>query len=148
MDSLDQLAKEIKECQRCELRQNATQPVPGFGSVGAKYFLVGEAPGAQEDEAGVPFVGQAGRRLDKLLGLAGISLNDCFLSNVCRCRPPSNRDPRKKEIRSCMPFLMREIMLVKPLYLITLGSIPLSLFCEYGIRAMHGTQMEVELPDA
>ena len=146
-DSLDQLAKETKLCQRCELRQNATCPVPGHGSVGAKYFLLGEAPGASEDEVGIPFVGQAGRRLDKLLGLAGIDINDCYLSNVCRCRPPSNRDPRKKEIRACVEFLWREIRLVKPQYLITLGSVPLSLFCPYGIRQCHGCMMEVEIPE-
>lgn len=147
MNNLDQLAQDILSCQRCELRQNATHPVPGFGSIGAKYFLLGEAPGANEDEQGIPFVGQAGRRLDKLLNLAGININDCYLSNVCRCRPPRNRDPRKKEIKACVEFLWREIRLVKPQYLITLGSTPLGLFCPYGIRQTHGTQMEVEIPD-
>lgn len=148
MDSLDQLAQEITQCQRCELRMGSTQPVPGFGSVGAKYFLLGEAPGKVEDEAGVPFVGSAGRRLDKLLELANIDINDCYLSNVIRCRPPSNRDPRKKEIKACVEFLWREIRLVKPEYLITLGSVPLSLFCNYGVRQCHGCMMEVEIPDA
>ena len=147
MDNLDQLTLDILSCQRCELRQSATCPVPGFGNIGAKYFLLGEAPGASEDEAGVPFVGQAGHRLDKLLELAGITLNDCYLSNVCRCRPPANRDPKKKEIRACVGFLWREIKLVAPQYLITLGSVPLSLFCPYGIRQTHGTQMEVEVPN-
>ena len=146
-DNLDQVAKEIKACQRCELRQNTTRPVPGFGSVGAKYFLIGEAPGASEDKTGVPFVGAAGRRLDKLLALASIDINDCYLSNVCRCQPPSNRDPRKKEIRTCVGFLWREIMLVKPQYLVTLGSVPLSLFCPYGIRQMHGCMFEFDLDE-
>lgn len=145
MDSLEQLAKDVKACQRCELRQNATCPVPGFGLVGAKYFLLGEAPGEDEDQEGIPFVGRAGRRLDKLLALAEIDINDCYLSNVCRCRPPSNRDPKKKEIKACVEFLWREIRLVKPQYIITLGSTPLSLFCPYGVRQMHGCLFEFEL---
>ena len=147
-DTLKNIAEEIRKCQRCELRVNATNPVPGWGNLGAKYFLIGEGPGQNEDEAGVPFVGSAGRRLDKLLALAGIDINDCFLSNVCRCRPPRNRDPKKKEIAACVEFLWREIKLVKPMYVITLGSTPLSLFCPYGVRTMHGCMLEVEMPDA
>ncbi len=146
-DTLDKIAQEIKSCQKCELRQTATRGVPGHGSVGAKYFLIGEACGKTEDAEGVPFVGQAGRRLDKLLELAGIDINDCYLSNVCRCRPPENRTPRKKEIKSCVDFLWREIKLVKPEYIITLGSTPLSLFCDHGVTQMHGTMFEWEMED-
>ena len=144
-DNLDRVVQEILSCQRCELRMNATQPVPGLGKIGVRYFLIGEAPGEEEDKAGVPFVGRAGKRLDKLLELAGISNNDCYFSNVCRCRPPENRDPRKKEIKACVPFLWREIRLVKPEYVITLGSTPLRLFCEDGVRSMHGTMFEFDL---
>ncbi len=147
MDSLDQITSDILKCQRCELRMNATAPVPGFGEIGAKYFLIGESPGREEDEAGVPFIGAAGRRLDKLLALAGIENNLCYLSNVCRCRPPSNRDPRKKEIKECVDFLWREIRLVKPEYVITLGSVPLHLFTENGVTQMHGTMFEWELDE-
>jgi len=125
----------------------ATRPVPGHGIAGVKYFLIGEAPGRDEDAAGIPFVGSAGRRLDKLLELAGIDINDCYLSNVCRCRPPQNRTPRKKEIRECVDFLWREIKLVKPEYVITLGSTPLSLFSEHGVTQMHGTMFEWEMED-
>ncbi len=148
MDSLEQITKDIFSCQRCELRQNATRPVAGLGYVGAKYFLIGEAPGREEDEGGVPFVGQAGRRLDKLLVLAKISINDCFLSNVCRCRPPQNRDPKKKEIRACVDFLWREIKLVKPQYIITLGATPLGLFTQSGgVSQLHGTSFEWQLDE-
>ena len=147
MDNLDLIAKEIRVCQRCELRMTATQPVPGLGQIGAKYFLIGEAPGREEDGEGVPFVGAAGRRLDKLIALAGIDLSDCYLSNVCRCRPPQNRTPRKKEIAACVGFLWREIKLVTPQYVITLGSTPLSLFCPYGVSQMHGTMFEWELEE-
>uniref|UniRef100_A0A6M3IRM8 Type-4 uracil-DNA glycosylase n=1 Tax=viral metagenome TaxID=1070528 RepID=A0A6M3IRM8_9ZZZZ len=149
MDSLETIAQELKLCQRCELRMSCTQPVPGIGEVGSKYFLIGEAPGAEEDEVGIPFVGSSGRRLDKLLALAQIDPNDCYLSNVCRCRPPKNRNPRKKEITACVPFLWREIRLVKPEYIITLGSTPLGLFTQSGgVSQYHGTLMEVEIPDA
>ena len=147
-DSLNKIAEDIKNCQRCELRMNCTQPLPGLGNIGAKYFLIGEAGGRDEDEQGIPFVGAAGRRLDKLLALAQIDPNDCYFSNVCRCRPPQNRDPKKKEIKSCVDFLWREIRLVKPEVLITLGSTPLGLFVPHGIMQCHGSFMEVEVPDA
>jgi len=145
MDSLEQIDSEIKICQRCELRAGCTQPVPGIGNIGSKYLLLGEAPGREEDVAGLPFIGSAGRKLDKLLALADIDINDCYLSNVCRCRPPSNRTPRKKEIKACVDFLWREIRLVEPEYVIVLGTTPLSLFCEHGVTQMHGTMLEVEI---
>ena len=146
VDSLDQIAKDVKSCQRCELRATATQPVAGLGNVGAKYFLIGEACGREEDEQGVPFVGAAGRKLDELLSLAGIDPNDCYISNVCRCRPPENRTPKKKEVRDCVGFLWRELSLVQPQYIVTLGATPLSLFTTSGVTQMHGTQMPAELP--
>ena len=148
MDSLDQLERDIKACSRCLLRETATAPVPGIGNIGAKYLLIGESPGANEDKAGMPFVGLAGKRLNQLLELAHISQEECYLTNVCRCRPPTNRTPRKAEIKSCLPFLWREIRLVKPQVVVTLGSIPLSLFSPYGVRQLHGTQFEWEMPDA
>ena len=147
-DSLDQITKDILQCQHCELRMTATKPVPGIGQIGAKYFLIGEAPGKEEDEQGVPFVGAAGRRLDKLLALAKIDPNGCYLSNVCRCRPPKNRTPRKKEIAACVNFLWREIRLIKPEYLITLGATSLGLFTQSGgITQLHGTMMDIDLDE-
>lgn len=144
-DNLDQIAEEIIQCQRCELRMNSTKPVPGFGEAGAKYFLIGEAPGKEEDAEGIPFVGSSGRRLDKLLALANIDINDCYLSNVCRCRPPGNRTPRKKEISSCVEFLWRELDSVKPEYILTLGATPLGLFTQSGgVSQLHGTMFEHE----
>jgi len=148
MDKLDQVAQDIVRCQRCELRMSATRPVAGFGSVGASYFLIGEAPGSEEDTQGIPFVGASGRRLDRLLALAGIEVNDCYLSNVCRCRPPSNRTPKKKEIKACQEFLWRELKLVKPKTIITLGATPLGLFTQSGgVSQLHGTSFEWEMPD-
>jgi len=148
MDTLEQISKDIIRCERCELRQFATCPVSGFGSVGARYFLIGESPGFNEDAEGVPFVGAAGRRLDKLLELAGIDINDCYLSNVCRCRPPKNRNPRKKEIKACVDFLWREIRLVCPEIIIPLGATPLGLFTQSGgVSQLHGTIFDWEMEE-
>lgn len=146
-ESLSQLQREVKACTLCPLRENATSPVCGIGELGSKYFLLGEAPGSNEDREGIPFVGLAGKRLDKLVELAGISKNDCYLTNLCKCKPPANRNPRKAEIRSCQGFLWREIRLVKPKIIITLGSVPLSLFSPNGVRQMHGTQFTFEMED-
>jgi len=147
VNPLENLAEQIKSCTRCQLRENCACPVPGNGVAGAKYMLIGEAPGRNEDEAGVPFVGLAGKRLNKLLALAQIDLNDCYLTNVIRCRPVKNRDPRKAEIKSCLHWLQAEIKLVKPQTIITLGRVPLSLFSPYGIKAIHGCQFMWELED-
>ena len=141
-NSLSQLCKDITACTRCPLRETATNPVPGAGPIGAKYMLIGEAPGRDEDHSGMPFVGAAGRKLDKLMALAGININDCYVTNVCRCRPPDNRKPRKGEVRACNEFLMREIEIVKPEIFITLGSTPLTLVTELGIRQLHGTKIK------
>lgn len=143
---LEELAEQIKQCTRCELRQSATAPVPGFGDIGAKYMLIGEAPGKSEDKEGVPFIGLAGRRLNELLELASIDINDCYLTNVCKCRPPQNKTPRKAFINACKPWLMEEIKLVCPETIITLGATPLSLFSSSGVSQMHGTQFTVDLP--
>uniref|UniRef100_A0A6M3J2H4 Type-4 uracil-DNA glycosylase n=1 Tax=viral metagenome TaxID=1070528 RepID=A0A6M3J2H4_9ZZZZ len=141
---LEILAEKVKACTRCELRQGCSAPVPGLGNPHAKYLLIGEAPGREEDRAGIPFIGDAGKRLNDLLERAGIDPNDCYFSNTVRCRPPKNRDPRKKELMSCVGFLEEEISTIKPEYIITLGRIPLSLFSPYGIKQLHGTMMEVD----
>lgn len=147
MDSLERIAQDILKCQRCELRSFALAPVPGLGSIKSTYILIGEAPGKEENEKGIPFVGSAGKKLDKLIKQAGLDLNDLYITNTCRCRPPKNRTPTKKEIRACQSFLWRELLLIKPTYVITLGATPLSLFCSYGVTQTHGTMWEVELPD-
>lgn len=144
---LKALTQLILDCSRCPLREDA-DPVPGLYVPNSKYFLLGEAPGKEENKYRVPFIGQSGRRLNKLLDVAGIDINECSLDNVVRCRPPNNRDPRKKEIRACLHWLYKAIELVKPECIITLGRIPLSLFCPYGIRAMHGTTFSVDIPEA
>lgn len=151
--TLEQLANQVKACTKCPLRAEATQPVMGLGEVGAKYFLLGEAPGKQEDDVGIPFVGAAGKRLNRLLELAGINPNECYITNVVKCRPPkqlsggktTNRQPRKSERLSCYPWLKQELSLIKPQYIITLGATPLSLFTQTGITQLHGCQFEAEI---
>jgi len=143
--TLAELSKQVLACSRCALRGGATAPVPGLGECGAKYFIIGEAPGREEDRDNVPFVGMAGKRLNKLLALGGIDPNDCYITNSIKCRPPTNRTPRKGERLACYPWLKQELQLIKPEYIITLGAIPLSLFCDNGVKQMHGTMFEVEL---
>jgi len=141
-NKLEELNKQIKQCEQCSLRPEATAPVCGSGEIRAKYFVLGEAPGANEDSYGLPFVGAAGKRLDKLLALAGITQNECYLTNVCKCRPPANRTPRKSERLACYQYLQQELEIIKPQYVITLGATPLSLFSDQGIRQMHGTMFD------
>lgn len=144
--NLDELAEQIKQCSRCERRQYATAPVPGLGDIGAKYMLIGRDPGKQEDKEGIPFIGAAGRRLDELLALAGIDVNDCYITNLVKCHVPGNKTPRKAFINACKPWLMREIAMVKPKQIITLGAEALSIFSPNGVSQMHGTQFTVDLP--
>tara|TARA_Y100000034_G_scaffold104833_1_gene131664 strand:+ start:181 stop:624 length:444 start_codon:yes stop_codon:yes gene_type:complete len=146
--TLAELHQQVTNCKKCSLRAEATQPVPGLGELGAQYFLLGEAPGKHEDQAGVPFVGAAGKRLNKLLALGGIDANDCYITNVVKCRPPTNRTPRKAERLSCYYYLQEEIRLIQPKYIVALGATPLSLFTDNGISQMHGTMFEYELNES
>lgn len=143
--TLEELAKQVHECSRCPLRFESTQPVAGIGSPSCKYFVIGEAPGKDEDKEGIPFVGMAGRRLNKLLALANIDPNDCYITNVVKCRPPANRQPRKSERLACYKWLQAELQICKPKTIITLGATPLSLFTNNGVSSLHGTQFEIEL---
>ena len=146
---LEELSKQIELCTRCPLRQNSTAPVPGIGE-GRRYLVLGEACGAQEDKAGIPFIGLSGKRLNQLLELAGINLKDCFITNVCKCLPPKvsgkRRAPRKAERLSCYGWLQQELSIIKPTYIIALGATPASLFTDYGISQIHGTMAQTEIP--
>lgn len=142
---LDAIAKQVQSCQKCDLRIECTQPVPGLGVESAQYFIMGKYPGREEDATGLPEVGMAGRRLNKLLELAKIDINDCFITNVVKCKPPTVdhkiRTPTKKEIKTCLPWLLAELEAVRFSQIITLGDIPLSLFSDEGIRTLHGTML-------
>src|SRR5881396_1192015 len=113
---------EIIACTKCELHMSRKNAVPGEGPIDAKIMFVGEGPGQNEDEQGRPFVGAAGKLLTELLESIGIKRSDVFITNVVKCRPPSNRAPRKGEIETCNPYLMSQIRLVKPRIVCALGT--------------------------
>ncbi|MEB3773997.1 MAG: uracil-DNA glycosylase [Desulfurococcales archaeon] len=123
MREYEDLVSEIMACTRCRLHLSRRNPVPGEGPVPSEVMIVGEAPGRREDEAGRPFVGQAGKLLDRLLGLAGLSRSMVYITNVVKCRPPGNRDPRRDEVEACNIYLRRQIRIVSPRIIVTLGRI-------------------------
>ncbi|MDD4152514.1 MAG: uracil-DNA glycosylase [bacterium] len=118
---LEEIRQEILVCPRCDLCKSRTNAVPGAGSLNANIFFIGEAPGQQEDLKGEPFVGTAGKLLDSLLEMIGIKREEVFITNVVKCRPPGNRDPRPDEISSCNPYLVSQIALIEPIFICTLG---------------------------
>jgi uracil-DNA glycosylase len=122
LESLDQIAAMVGGCQRCSLYATATNPVPGEGNPNADFMVVGEAPGATEDETGRPFVGRAGQLLTQILEAIKLSREDVFICNVLKHRPPGNRNPEPNEVRACSPYLIRQIELIKPKVILALGT--------------------------
>jgi len=120
--SLESLRQQIGDCQRCTLAQSRTTLVFGAGNEKARLVFVGEAPGADEDRQGAPFVGEAGQVLTRLIEAMGLDRNQVYICNVLKCRPPSNRNPHKDEISTCSPFLMQQIRLIKPEVIVALGT--------------------------
>ncbi|NQU49792.1 MAG: uracil-DNA glycosylase [Planctomycetes bacterium] len=121
-DSLEQIQAEVAACQNCELACSRTQTVPGSGSASARVVFVGEAPGAEEDLQGQPFVGPAGQLLDKIIESGmGLRRADVFILNILKCRPPGNRDPLATEKQACTPFLQRQLNVLRPDIVICLG---------------------------
>jgi uracil-DNA glycosylase len=140
--SLDDVRNEIRSHRGCgfEPCETATNIVPGEGSVPAEVMLVGEAPGAREDEQGRPFVGRAGRLLDELLAEAGLERTDVYITNVVKARPPGNRDPRASEVAHWLPWLETELALVRPALVVPLGRHALAHFSNGArISDVHGT---------
>ena len=125
---LDQLAAEIRACRKCPLGRLRTHAVPGEGPADAELMFVGEAPGYYEDKQGRPFVGASGQLLEKLLAGIGLTREDVFITNVVKCRPPANRDPLPAEIEACVPWLQRQIDLIDPLVIVTLGRFSMAQF--------------------
>lgn len=119
---IDAVASEIIVCEKCPLSKSRKNAVPGVGSQNSKVMLIGEAPGASEDVKGEPFVGRAGKFLDKLLLMAGLSREKVFITNIVKCRPPGNREPKPLEIETCTAYLRRQILIIRPEFIITLGS--------------------------
>jgi DNA polymerase len=120
-EALARIADEIVACTRCELHKTRTKSVPGEGPADARIMLIGEAPGWNEDQQGRPFVGAAGRFLEELLASAGMTRDEVFITNVVKSRPPGNRDPLPDEIAACAPFLERQIEVIDPDVIVTLG---------------------------
>ena len=119
--ALELIADEVRHCTACELHKGRTRAVPGEGPVNAEIMFIGEAPGRNEDLQGRPFVGQAGKLLEELLAEIGLTREDVWIGNVVKCRPPENRDPRPEEIAACAGYLERQIELLQPKVIATLG---------------------------
>jgi uracil-DNA glycosylase len=134
-------------CTRCRLAEGRTQVVFGSGSPDAELMFVGEAPGFHEDQQGVPFVGQAGKLLEQLLNGIGLRREDVYIANVLKCRPPGNRDPQPDEIEACESHLFRQIELIAPKVVATLGNFATKLLSgrPLGITRVHGQEQEVTL---
>jgi DNA polymerase len=137
----------VAGCTRCALAQGRTQVVFGSGSPTADLMFVGEAPGFHEDKQGVPFVGAAGQLLGKLLAGIGLTREDVYVCNVLKCRPPGNRDPLPEEIEACEGHLFRQIELIRPKVVATLGNFATKLLSgkPAGITRVHGQEQEVVL---
>jgi len=138
---LVELYREVKGCTRCpQLVRSRTTVVFGAGNANADVMFVGEAPGATEDEQGLPFVGRAGKLLEELLAGIGLSRKEVFIANVLKCRPPGNRDPLPTEIENCRPYLYKQVELVAPKVVATLGNFATKLLrgSNEGISRLHG----------
>jgi uracil-DNA glycosylase family 4 len=133
---------EVRDCTLCPLHLTRTQAVFGAGNADAELMFIGEAPGASEDRMGLPFVGAAGKLLDRLLGEIGLDRKDVWIGNVLRCRPPDNRDPQPKEIESCQGYLFEQVRLIQPTVICTLGNFSTKLLRadSTGISRLHGRE--------
>ena len=144
---LDAYAAQTAVCTRCRLAEGRTQVVFGNGDSKADLMFVGEAPGFHEDQQGVPFVGQAGKLLDQLLAGIGLTRDMVFVANVLKCRPPGNRDPMPDEIEACESHLFRQVELIEPKVVATLGNFSTKLLSgkQLGITRVHGQEQQVTL---
>lgn len=139
-EALKEVYREAIGCTRCALAETRRNVVFGAGNADADLMLIGEAPGRDEDESGLPFVGRAGKLLDGLLAEAGLARSDVFIANVLKCRPPGNRDPAPIEIETCRPWLEEQIRLIEPRVIATLGNFSTKLLRAdpTGITRLHG----------
>jgi uracil-DNA glycosylase len=146
-EELVALYREARSCTRCPLWQSRTQVVFGNGNADADLMFVGEAPGFHEDQQGLPFVGRAGQLLDELLAGIGLTRDDVFVANVLKSRPPGNRDPQPDEIDACKPYLYKQVELIEPKVVCTLGNFATKLLTRSnrGIRSVHGRAQIHEL---
>ncbi len=149
---LKRIKEEVIKCQKCSLCQTRNLPVIGQGNHQAEIILIGEAPGASEDKTGRPFCGQAGRILDELLNSAGLKREEVYICNILKCRPPQNRNPQKEEIEACTSYLERQIAIIKPKIIGSLGNYSTAYLLEkfglknkiQGISKIHGQVFETK----
>lgn len=137
---------EISQCKKCELSKTRTNTVPGQGDITPEIMFIGEAPGADEDKQGIAFVGRAGQLLTKMIEAMGLTRDEVFIGNILKCRPPDNRKPTPDEIQACIPYLKRQISLIKPKVIIALGATAVSglLGSDIPISKLRGQWMEFE----
>ena len=128
--AIKKLYQEIRNCKKCPLWKMRKNAVPGEGPVNAKIFICAQSPGVEEDKLGKPFIGRAGKFLDKLLKIAGIEREKVFITSSLKClpQPPVNRKPKKEEIKACLPWLKKQIEIIDPKYFILLGEVAFSVF--------------------
>ena len=140
-EALTVIAQEVRSCTKCRLHQGTRNGVPGEGNPEAEIMFVGEGPGFHEDAQGKPFVGAAGQLLTEMLGRAGLTRDDVFITNIVKHRPPGNRDPMPDEIAACSEYLERQIALIKPALIVTLGRHSMGYFFgpDARISRVHGT---------
>lgn len=138
-EQLEILAEEIKICRKCRLCQNAKNAVPGDGNPNSEIVFIGEAPGFYEDQQGIPFVGRAGKLLEFMLGQIGLKREEVWIGNVVKHRPPENRDPMPDEIEACKPYLTKQLEIISPKVVITLGRYAMNYFLPHAtISTAHG----------
>ena len=136
---LTEIAAEIRQCTNCPLSKTRKNPVPGAGPANAEIMCIGEGPGHHENEQGLPFVGASGKFLSQLLQDGGVPRESVFITNVVKCRPPANRDPQPNELMACSTFLDRQIEVINPLIIITLGRFSMACYFDNArISGIHG----------
>ncbi|MBN2334981.1 uracil-DNA glycosylase [Candidatus Bathyarchaeota archaeon] len=150
MGRMDRVREEASACTRCPLWENRANAVVGSGNLDSPLVLVGEAPGRKEDESGLPFVGSAGKLLDRLLGEAGLTREDVFITNIVKCRPPKNRRPKKGEVDACERFIAEQLDIIRPRVVAPMGNSSINYFFEkHGLGKavvgdVHGVEHEIE----
>jgi len=151
LDAMKTIEIEVKACRKCGLWRQRKNAVPGEGNLNAAVMFIGEAPGYWEDVKGRPFAGAAGKLLDDILSKAGFSRDEVYITNVVKCRPPENRDPLPSEIKTCTPYLDRQIKIIEPKFVVTLGRhaasyiLPKSGLETGSITEIHGRVYEANL---
>ncbi|MGC9349826.1 MAG: uracil-DNA glycosylase family protein [Anaerolineae bacterium] len=142
--ALEAIRAEVRTCTKCPLHVGRTKAVPGDGPADAMIMFIGEAPGFHEDQQGIPFVGAAGRFLNELLEKADIDRRRVYITNVIKCRPPGNRDPREEEVEACKPYLDAQIEIINPKVIVTLGRHSMArAFPDEKISVVHGQARRV-----